>query len=145
MKKGDCLGWGKAASQDVRGFFSDGQASMPLFSWRTSHGHGFKGSGLLLFYSCNSRLGFLALVTGVNALFKKFFCLFAPFSRIFQADSRVGAKGYAFFLALKAILETPPLAPAGGQLRDRGHRRQTAWQSLLPELRYLWGHGGNSV
>ena len=88
-------------------------------------GHGFKGSGLLLFYGCNSRLGFLALVTGVNTLFKKLFRLFATFSRIFQADSRVGAKGYAFFLALKAILETPPLAPVGGQLRDRGHRCQT--------------------
>ena len=85
-----------------------------LFLGEPVTGHGFKGSGLLLFYSCNSRLGFLALVTGVNTLFKKFFCLFASFSRIFQADSRVGAKGYAFFLALKAILETPPLAPRGG-------------------------------
>lgn len=73
-----------------------------LFLGEPVTGHGFKGSGLFLFYGCNSRLGFLlgflALVTGVNALFKKFFCLFAPFSRIFQADSRVGAKGLRFSL-----------------------------------------------
>ena len=34
-----------------------------LFLGEPFAGHGFKGSGLPLFYGCNSRLGFLALVT----------------------------------------------------------------------------------
>ena len=65
MKKGDCLGWGKADFQDVRGFFLMAKRPCRLFLGEPVTGHGFKGSGLFLFYACNSRLGFLALVTGV--------------------------------------------------------------------------------
>lgn len=68
-----------------------------------------------------SLLCFLGLAAGVQQRTR----LVAPFAHLFQGHIRVGAQGDPLLLAAEAILEPPPLAPAGGQLPDTGRRRRT--------------------
>ena len=99
------------------------------------HGHGPSG---------------LAFLSGVKPLPQHVLDLRRPATRFLQAHGGIHAKGKSLFFSGKTVLDTPPLAPTGGNLDIQTFAiRQLVAFSLGFAARMaasvnIEGHGGNS-
>ena len=76
-----------------------------------------RGTPQLASWSAQGGFLLFAFLAGVDAFMKDGGNFRAFDADFFQADFRVHAKRKPFILSGKAVLETPPLAPAGGNFQ----------------------------